>query len=392
MEQVKKAAIVLAAGHGKRMHSKVAKQYLLLNGEPVLVHALRAFEMSGMDTIILVTGADEVEFCRKDIVEAYGFSSVKQVVPGGNERYDSVWNGLCALKAAGFPEDGIVLIHDGARPLVDGEIIARAVDGACSYSACVAAMPAKDTIKVADADGFSESTPDRSTLYAVQTPQCFDRAAYLAALEELDEEKARLVTDDCSLFELTGRPVQLTQGDYANLKITTREDLPRPAQRKETEMRIGHGYDVHRLVEQRKLILGGVEIPFEKGLLGHSDADVLTHAVMDAVLGAAALGDIGQHFPDNDPEYAGADSLKLACRVAQILKEHGWRIENIDATLLCQRPKLAPHIPAMRANLAAAFGLPVEAVSVKATTEEHLGFTGEGLGIAAHAVALIEAV
>ena len=149
---------------------------------------------------------------------------------------------------------------------------------------------------------------------------------------------------------------------------------------------------LHRLVEQRKLILGGVEIPFEKGLLGHSDADVLTHAVMDAVLGAVALGDIGQHFPDNDPEYAGADSLKLACRVAQILKEHGWRIENIDATLLCQRPKLAPHIPAMRANLAAAFGLPVEAVSVKATTEEHLGFTGEGLGIAAHAVALIEAV
>ena len=258
----------------------------------------------------------------------------------------------------------------------------------------------KDTIKAAArGDGKTvppdcavHATPDRSTLYAVQTPQCFDRAAYLAALEELDETRARLVTDDCSLFELTGRPVQLTQGDYANLKITTREDLPRPAQRKETEMRIGHGYDVHRLVEQRKLILGGVEIPFEKGLLGHSDADVLTHAVMDAVLGAAALGDIGQHFPDNDPEYAGADSLKLACRVAQILKEHGWRIENIDATLLCQRPKLAPHIPAMRANLAAAFGLPVEAVSVKATTEEHLGFTGEGLGIAAHAVALIEAV
>ena len=261
-------------------------------------------------------------------------------------------------------------------------------------------MPVKDTIKTAArGDGKTvppdctvQTTPDRSTLYAVQTPQCFDRAAYLAALTELDAARARLVTDDCSLFELTGRPVQLTQGDYANLKITTREDLPCPAQRKETEMRIGHGYDVHRLVEQRKLILGGVEIPFEKGLLGHSDADVLTHAVMDAVLGAAALGDIGQHFPDNDPEYAGADSLKLACRVAQILKEHGWRIENIDATLLCQRPKLAPHIPAMRANLAAAFGLPVEAVSVKATTEEHLGFTGEGLGIAAHAVALIEAV
>ena len=184
--------------------------------------------------------------------------------------------------------------------------------------------------------------------------------------------------------------MQLTQGDYAILKITTREDLPRPEQKEEHKMRIGHGYDVHRLVEGRKLILGGVEVPFEKGLLGHSDADVLAHAVMDAVLGAAALGDIGQHFPDNDPAYAGADSLELARHVARILSEHGYRVENIDATILCQRPKLAPHIPAMRAKLAAAFGLPVDAVSVKATTEEHLGFTGEGLGIAAHAVALIE--
>mgnify|MGYP000128623385 FL=1 len=212
----------------------------------------------------------------------------------------------------------------------------------------------------------------------MQTPQCFDRAEYLAALEELDAEKARLVTDDCSLFELTGRAVQLTQGDYANYKITTREDLPRPEQKEEHKMRIGHGYDVHRLVEGRKLILGGVEVPFEKGLLGHSDADVLAHAVMDAVLGAAALGDIGQHFPDNDPAYSGADSLKLARRVAEILKEHGFRIENIDATLLCQRPKLAPYIPAMRQNLADAFGLPVDAVSVKATTEEHLALPVRG--------------
>ena len=157
-------------------------------------------------------------------------------------------------------------------------------------------------------------------------------------------------------------------------------------------MRIGQGYDVHKLVPGRKLILGGVDIPYEKGLLGHSDADVLAHAVMDAVLGAAALGDIGQHFPDTAAEYAGADSLVLARRVAEIVAEHGWRIENIDATILCQKPKLAPHIPAMRQKLADAFGMPVDAVSVKATTEEHLGFTGEGLGIAAHAVALIEAV
>ena len=154
-------------------------------------------------------------------------------------------------------------------------------------------------------------------------------------------------------------------------------------------MRIGHGYDVHRLVEGRDLIIGGVKIPYEKGLLGHSDADVLTHAVMDALLGAAALGDIGKHFPDSDPAYAGADSLLLADRVSSLIHEQGYRIENVDATILAQAPKLAPHIPTMRENLSRALGIPLSAVSVKATTEEGLGFTGEGLGIAAHAVCLI---
>ena len=229
------------------------------------------------------------------------------------------------------------------------------------------------------------STPERSTLFAVQTPQCFRTALYRQALDAVDTATAALVTDDCSLFELAGLPVTLTEGDYANLKITTPEDL-----QKEKTMRIGHGYDVHRLVEGRKLILGGVEIPYEKGLLGHSDADVLLHAVMDAVLGAAALGDIGKHFPDTDPAYKGADSLALTREVAAILTRHGYKLGNIDATLLCQAPKLAPHIPAMRQNIADAFGVDISAVSVKATTEEHLGFTGEGLGIAAHAVALIE--
>ena len=154
-------------------------------------------------------------------------------------------------------------------------------------------------------------------------------------------------------------------------------------------MRIGHGYDVHRLVEGRKLILGGVEIPYEKGLLGHSDADVLVHAVMDAVLGAAALGDIGKHFPDTDPEYAGADSLMLARHVARIVRENGWKVENIDSTILCQKPKLAPYIPEMRRRLANAMGIDAALLSVKATTEEHLGFTGAGEGMACHAVALL---
>ena len=157
-------------------------------------------------------------------------------------------------------------------------------------------------------------------------------------------------------------------------------------------MRIGHGYDVHRLVEGRDLILGGVNIPYEKGLLGHSDADVLTHAVMDALLGAAALGDIGKHFPDTDPTYKGADSLKLAEHVASLLEKHGYRIGNIDATVIAQAPKLAPHIPTMRQNLAAALGCALDCINVKATTEEHLGFTGQGLGIAAHAVCIIVSI
>ena len=381
------SAVLVAAGSSTRMGFD--KLSFDLGGETVLHRSIRAFDQCPqIGEIVLVAGKNRA-FVEQ---QAVGCTKPVQIVAGGATRAESAKNGVLAAHGE------LVAVHDAARPFVSPAVIAAVLKAAARCGAAAPAVPVKDTIKQAvPGDGKTvpeaclvHSTPDRSTLYAVQTPQCFDRTQYLAALQELDAEKARLVTDDCSLFELTGRPVQLTQGDYANLKITTREDLPRPVQKEETRMRIGHGYDVHRLVEGRKLILGGVEIPFEKGLLGHSDADVLAHAVMDAVLGAAALGDIGQHFPDNDPAYAGADSLELARHVARILSEHGWRVENIDATILCQRPKLAPHIPAMRANLAAAFGLPVDAVSVKATTEEHLGFTGEGLGIAAHAVALIE--
>ena len=381
------SAVLVAAGSSTRMGFD--KLSFDLGGETVLHRSIRAFDQCPqIGEIVLVAGKNRA-FVEQ---QAVGCTKPVQIVAGGATRAESAKNGVLAAHGE------LVAVHDAARPFVSPAVIAAVLEAAARCGAAAPAVPVKDTIKQAvPGDGKTvpeaclvHSTPDRRTLYAVQTPQCFDRTQYLAALQELDAEKARLVTDDCSLFELTGRSVQLTQGDYANLKITTREDLPRPVQKEETRMRIGHGYDVHRLVEGRKLILGGVEIPFEKGLLGHSDADVLAHAVMDAVLGAAALGDIGQHFPDNDPAYAGADSLELARHVARILSEHGYRVENIDATILCQRPKLAPHIPAMRANLAAAFGLPVDAVSVKATTEEHLGFTGEGLGIAAHAVALIE--
>ena len=383
------SAVLVAAGSSTRMGFD--KLSFDLGGETVLHRSIRAFDQCPqIGEIVLVAGKNRA-FVEQ---QAVGCTKPVQIVAGGATRAESAKNGVLAAHGE------LVAVHDAARPFVSPAVIAAVLEAAARCGAAAPAVPVKDTIKQAvPGDGKTvpeaclvHSTPDRSTLYAVQTPQCFDRTQYLAALQELDAEKARLVTDDCSLFELTGRSVQLTQGDYANLKITTREDLPRPVQKEETRMRIGHGYDVHRLVEGRKLILGGVEIPFEKGLLGHSDADVLAHAVMDAVLGAAALGDIGKHFPDTDPAYAGADSLQLAQHVARIMREKGWKIVNIDSTLLCQKPKLAPYIPAMRENLAAAFGMPVDAVSVKATTEEHLGFTGEGLGIAAHAVALIEAV
>ena len=381
------SAVLVAAGSSTRMGFD--KLSFDLGGETVLHRSIRAFEQNPLVTeIVLVAGKNRA------FVEQQAADCTKpvQIVTGGTTRAESAKNGV--LAAAGE----LVAVHDAARPFVSQAVITAALEAAARCGAAAPAVPVKDTIKAA-ARGNGKTvpdaclvytTPDRSTLYAVQTPQCFDRAEYLAALEELDAEKARLVTDDCSLFELTGRAVQLTQGDYANYKITTREDLPRPEQKEEHKMRIGHGYDVHRLVEGRKLILGGVEVPFEKGLLGHSDADVLLHAVSDALLGAATLGDIGKHFPDTDPRYEGADSLMLLREVGRLLDETGYTVGNIDATVLCQAPKLAPHIPAMRQNIANALGLALDDVSVKATTEEHLGFTGEGLGIAAHAVALIE--
>ena len=367
-------AILVAAGASRRMgFDKLS--YRLPDGRTVLETSCAALAAHpAVRQVVLVAGANRPE-CERI---AAACPKPCCVVDGGETRADSVRNGLAAAEGA------LVAIHDAARPFVSRAVITAALEAAARTGAAAPAVPVKDTIKVAQG-GRVVSTPDRAMLYAVQTPQCFSREKYRQALACVTGEQARQVTDDCSLFELAGMPVELTAGDYGNYKITTPDDL-----KKEKTMRIGHGYDVHRLVEDRKLILGGVEIPYEKGLLGHSDADVLLHAVMDAVLGAAALGDIGRHFPDTDPAYRGADSLALTQAVAALIREHGYTVGNIDATILCQKPKLAPYIEEMRRNIAAAFGVAADAVSVKATTEEHLGFTGEGLGIAAHAVALLE--
>ncbi len=365
-------AVIVAAGSSSRMgFDKLSWD---LGGRTVLEQSLQAFDKHPLITdLVVVYGKNQenaekaAQSCRKPVT----------LVAGGNTRAQSVKNGVSAAGGE------LVAIHDAARPFVSEQVITQALEAAEKTGAAAPAVPVKDTIKLAR-EGLVEETPDRSLLYGVQTPQCFDRALYIQALEKLDPDQAKAVTDDCSVLELAGFPVTLTPGDYANYKITTKEDLP-----KENTMRIGHGYDVHKLVEGRDLILGGVKIPYEKGLLGHSDADVLAHAVMDAVLGAAALGDIGKHFPDTDPAYKGADSLELTRHVARLIQEQGLTIQNVDSTILCQAPKLAPHIQTMRENLAQALGVQVSQVSVKATTEEKLGFTGQGQGIAVHAVALL---
>ena len=372
-------AILVAAGSSTRMgFDKLAHVY---GGASVLAHSAAAFARDpAVDELVLVAGKNKAlaaEVLKQTALPA-------RLVDGGATRADSVRRGLAAAGGE------YVAIHDAARPFVSQAVITRTLEKALETGAAAPAVPVKDTVKIARG-GFVQATPRRDALYAVQTPQCFCTALYRRALalagDGLD------VTDDCSVLERAGLPVALTEGDYANIKITTPEDLPGPDTQQMEKgwgaMRIGHGYDVHKLVEGRRLILGGVDIPFEKGLLGHSDADVLAHAVMDALLGAAALGDIGRLFPDTDPAYEGADSLQLARHVARVLHEAGWEPENIDATILCQRPKLAPHIPAMRENLAAALGVAPDAVSVKATTEEGLGFTGVGAGIAVHSVCLL---
>lgn len=379
--------MVAAAGGSTRMGRP--KQHIRLGQYPVLVHTLLTLQqVDAIDEILLIARQEDIPHFTALAAEA-GITKLRTAVPGGATRQQSVAAGLAALPA----ETTLVGIHDGARPLVRAQDVAAVLTTAAETGAAALAVPAKDTLKRTDGDGFVTDTPDRAGLWRVQTPQVFDRAALCAAMAAAVAE-GKDYTDDCQLMEAAGHRVKLVQGLDTNLKLTTPEDI-RLAQalmggnKEEKPMRIGHGYDVHRLVEERPLILGGVTIPYEKGLLGHSDADVLTHAVMDALLGAAAWGDIGKLFPDNDPAYAGADSVALLRRVVERLTAEGYTIGNIDATILCQRPKLAPHIPQMREILADACGVPVERISIKATTEEGLGFTGSGEGIAAHCVCLL---
>lgn len=364
-------AVVLAAGKGTRIGFD--KMLYKLDKNTVVWHSVKAFSDCGYIDKIIVTAGENYEEIENDLDE---FDKVYAVVKGGETRAVSV------LKALERVESGrLVAIHDGARPFVSQNIIKRAIESAYLHKAAIPCVKVKDTVKQAK-NSFIEKTIPRDSLYNVQTPQVFDVNLYKELADKYFDSS---ITDDAQLFEKAGISVRIVPGEYENYKITTKDDI-----KEDNKMRIGHGYDVHKLVEGRKLIMGGVDIPYEKGLDGHSDADVVLHAVMDSLLGALALGDIGKHFPDTDPRYKGIDSMKLAEHVADLISEKGAKVVNIDVTILCQKPKLAPHIPKMRENIAGVVGCDTGRISVKATTEEGLGFTGEGKGIACHCVCLLD--
>ena len=357
--------IIAAAGSGSRMGGRLPKQYMKTGGEVVLRKTASAFASCPVvDEIIVVADRAYMDLC-EDVLKGIEHRTVS----GGELRQDSVYEGLKCT------DTDIVLIHDGARPFVTQQIITEVTAAAAEYRAAVCAVRPKDTIRT------KQGTLNRNELYAVQTPQGFDTAAIKAAYEAAYAE-GFYGTDDAGIAERAGLEIRIVSGSYDNIKITTREDLP-------METRVGTGYDVHRLEEGRKLILGGVCIPFERGLLGHSDADVLVHAIMDALLGAAALGDIGKLFPDTDDRYKGISSIELLKAVGAAVADAGYSVGNIDATLVAEKPKIAPYIETMRENIAGALEIDPDRISVKATTTEKLGFAGRQEGMAAQAVCIL---
>jgi len=373
-------AIIAAAGSGRRMGRELNKVFIPLAGRPTLEYSIRTLAAcAGIEDLVVVAApgeeADIGQMLRESVVD-----KPWKVVTGAN-----------ALRAISSDSD-VIVIHDGARPLATPESVEEAIASARKFGAAVVAVPVKDTIKTVDDAGFVTGTLDRRTVWSIQTPQAF-RTSVLRQAYEKAERNGVLATDDAALVEQIGVKVKIVSGSYRNLKVTTPEDLimVEALLGKEANgmQRVGMGYDVHRLVEGRKLILGGVEIAFQYGLEGHSDADVLLHAIKDALLGAAAQGDIGRHFPDSDSRYKGISSLKLLGEVRKILAGAGWRAYNIDAVIVAEKPKVAGYIPSMNANIADALGIGVEQVNVKATTTEGLGFAGRREGIAAHAVATI---
>lgn len=377
------------------MKTGLPKQFLELAGEPILVRTLvQVLGVDGLVQVVIALPGAHIPMA-KSLLESRSWRFPVDCVRGGSNRQESVRRALAHARS----DAGLILVHDAVRPLCDPGLMNRVLDAARKTGAAVPVIPATETIQRVSRRGRILSTPPREELYAVQTPQCF-RARILES--SLDRARAAGFqgTDESSIVRWAGHPVTAVPGAENNIKITHPADLKlaelmlkessASTEKGSAMIRVGQGIDYHRLVEGRRLTLGGVHVPFEKGLEGHSDADVLTHAVCDALLGAAAMGDIGQHFPDTDPAHRDRPSLEFLGVIRLKLLEAGWIVRNVDAVLVAEKPKIAAFVPEMRRRIAESLGIQREQVSVKATTTEGMNAEGHGDGISAQAVALIE--
>ena len=384
------AILVVAAGRGHRFGGDMPKQYRPLAGEPVLTHTLRALAAGAPGARLRAVIHRDDDALYAEAVARLPEGVRGRIDPptfGGATRQQSVRAGLEALDEA---RPQIVLIHDAARPFSSKTLVEDAIASARAHGAAVPGLAATDTFKQIDADGVVVATPPRAALRAVQTPQAFGYQLIRDAHRDAAQAGVDDLTDDAAVAEWAGHRVHVFAGDPGNMKITTAGDLAAAEARlMPPDIRIGQGYDVHAFGPGDRVWLGGVEIPHSHGLVGHSDADVLIHAVCDAIFGALADGDIGAHFPPSDPTWKGAASRLFLEHAVGLAKARGGVIAHIDATLVCERPKVGPHRDAIRASLAALMGLDVSRVAVKATTSEKLGFTGRQEGMAALATATL---
>lgn len=384
-------ALIVAAGRGHRVGTPLPKQYLSLGGHAVLHHTVSAFTRhAAIDAVCVVIHADDRVLYEEALADLPSAYTAKLLPPamGGATRQESVRNGLEFLAGA-----ETVLIHDGARPFVSADVIDRTLAALDEADGAIASLPVSDTLKRAAPDrAHIETTVARDGLWRAQTPQTF---RYAAILKAHHEAIGGAFTDDASIAEHAGLRVALTAGSEDNLKITTADDLTRAerilSERKQAaplpfETRAGQGFDVHRFGPGDHLMICGVKVVHEMGVQSHSDGDVGLHALVDAMLGALAEGDIGSHFPPSDPQWRNADSALFIEHANRLLSERGGELVNVDITVICERPKIGPHRDAMIARLGALLGLPAERISVKATTTEMLGFTGRREGIAAQAI------
>ncbi len=381
------AAVIVAGGRGHRAGTGKPKQYRQIGGEPLLRRTLRAFhEHEAVGRIVTVIHSDDVA----DYDDASGGLDKKSLPPviGGATRQLSVFAGLKAIETAA-PD--FVLVHDAVRPLLSQALLSRAIETAKTASAAVPVVPVTDTVKRVDASGNVAATLDRNELRLTQTPQIFSFAKLIDAHRRAAAQGLQDFSDDASLAEWAGIPVATFAGEPENVKFTTADDFLRAEALSGTlyEFRSGNGFDVHAFGPGDHVTLGGIKIPHTKGLTGHSDADVVLHALTDAVLGAIGEADIGTHFPPSDEKWRGASSDRFLRHAIELLQKMGGRLVNLDATLLCEAPKIGPHRGAMRASIAAIAGIDMGHVAVKATTTEKLGFIGRGEGIAAIANATV---